>query len=333
MSITIKDIARMLNVSHTTVSRSLNDSPLISEDTKARVREIARKYNYTPNVNAKSLVLSKSYNIGLFFSTLKEGTTAGFFLCSVRGINKVINEPYKLVVEAVDDVEDFQYVKKKNFDGIILMSQDPNDDHFIRHVLDRQIPVVVLNREIEKLKVNTVLTDDRLGAMEATKYLIRKGHRKIAFIEGKVEFRSAALRKEGYRLAMKNYDIGIIPAFVVRGNYDLESGYEAMKKLLRLKKRPSAVFCSNDDMAIGAMKAVYDAGMKVPQDISLMGFDDNGISAYLTPAITTVKRPIEDMSREGAAMLLDIINRGGKGTLRSVRLKTELEIRASVREL
>ncbi len=322
----------MLNVSHTTVSRSLNDSPLISEDTKARVREIARKYNYTPNVNAKSLVLSKSYNIGLFFSTLKEGTTANFFLCSVRGINKVVNEPYKLVVEAVDDIENLQYVKKKNFDGIILMSQDPNDDHFIRHVLNRQIPIVVLNREVEKLKINTVLTDDRRGAMEAVNYLIGMGHRKIAFVEGKVEFRSAALRKEGFRRAMKAGGIKIRPGFAVRGNYDLESGYEAMNELLKAKDIPTAVFCSNDDMAIGAMKAIYDHGLQVPEDVSLMGFDDNGISAYLTPAITTVRRPIEEMSREGATMLLDIINRGG-GAIRSVWLKTELEIRASVKKL
>ncbi len=322
----------MLNVSHTTVSRSLNDSPLISEDTKARVREIARKYNYTPNVSAKSLVLAKSYNIGLFFSTLKEGTTANFFLCSVRGVNKVVNEPYKLVVEAVDEVEDLQYVKKKNFDGIILVSQDPKDDRFIRHVLRSRIPVVVLNREVEKLNVNTVLTDDRRGTREATEYLLRMGHRKIAFIEGKAEFRSATLRKEGFDQAMKRQGLDVPAGFVVQGNYDLESGYEAMQKLLRRDDRPTAVFCSNDDMAIGAMKAVHDARLEVPEDISLMGFDDNGITAYLTPAITTVRRPIEEMSREGALMLFDLIENGGKD-VHSVRLKTELEIRASVSDI
>lgn len=323
----------MLNVSHTTVSRSLNDSPLISEDTKARVREIARKFNYTPNVSAKSLVLSKSYNIGLFFSTLKEGTTANFFLCSVRGVNKVVNEPYKLVVEAVDELEDFQYVKKKNFDGIILVSQDPKDDHFIGHMLRKQIPIVVLNREVEKLKVNTVLTDDRRGAREATRYLLGMGHRKIAFIEGKVEFRSATLRKEGFKLAMQEYGMPMPGDYIVQGCYDLESGYDAMQLLLRHKERPTAVFCSNDDMAIGAMKAIYDRGLQVPGDVSVMGFDDNGISAYLTPAITTVRRPIEEMSREGATMLLNAINDDENKMPRNVHLKTELEIRASVKDI
>lgn len=330
---TIKDIARMLNVSHTTVSRSLNDSPLISKDTKARVLEIARKYNYTPNVTAKSLVLSKSYNIGLFFSTLKEGTTANFFLCSVRGVNKIVNEPYKLVIDAVDEVEDFQYVKKKNFDGIILVSQDPQDDSFISHVLENNIPIVVLNREVEKLIVNTVLTDDRHGAQETTEYLLRMGHRKIAFIEGKATFKSAALRKEGFELAMRKVGIKIPERFVERGSYDLESGYEAMERLLQLKRKPTAVFCSNDDMAIGAMKAISDMGLRVPDDVSLIGFDDNGISAYLTPAISTVRRPIEEMSREGATLLLNILNEGKDKATRVIHLKAELEIRASVKKL
>jgi len=331
--VTIKDIARMLNVSHTTVSRSLNDSPLISKDTKARVLEIARKYNYTPNVTAKSLVLSKSYNIGLFFSTLKEGTTANFFLCSVRGVNKIINEPYKLVIDAVDEVEDLQYVKKKNFDGIILVSQDPEDDRFISHVLENKIPIVVLNREVEKLNVNTVLTDDRHGAEETTEYLLSKGHRKIAFIEGKAEFKSAALRKEGFEQAMSKVGVKIPEKFNERGNYDLESGYEAMERLLHLKEKPTAVFCSNDDMAIGAMKAIRDKGLQVPDDVSLIGFDDNGISAYLTPAISTVRRPIEEMSREGATLLLNILNDGKEKAIRVLHLKAELMIRASVKEV
>ena len=323
----------MLNVSHTTVSRSLNDSPLISKDTKARVLEMAQKHNYTPNVNAKSLVLSKSYNIGLFFSTLKEGTTASFFLCSVRGVNKIVNEPYKLVVEAVDELNELQYVKKKNFDGIILVSQDPHDDRFISHVIDNKIPIVVLNREVKKLVVNTVLTDDRHGAQETAEYLLSMGHRKIAFIEGKAAFRSASLRKEGFELAMRKVGVNVPVGFVERGNYDLESGYEAMERLLQLKSRPTAVFCSNDDMAIGAMKAISDKGLQVPDDVSLIGFDDNGISAYLTPAITTVRRPIEEMSREGAILLLNIMNNDKDKAIRVIHLKTELEIRASVKKV
>ena len=133
----------MLNVSHTTVSRSLNDSPLISKETKERVKEVARKHNYRPNVSARSLVLSKSYNIGLFFSTLKTGTTANFFLNAVRGANSIVRGKYNLAVEAVDDLVDFQQVNKRHFDGILLMSQSPNDDEFIAHILHEEIPLVV----------------------------------------------------------------------------------------------------------------------------------------------------------------------------------------------
>ncbi|MCK5700946.1 MAG: LacI family DNA-binding transcriptional regulator, partial [Cyclobacteriaceae bacterium] len=180
----------MLNVSHTTVSRSLNDSSLISKETKERVKEVAKKYNYRPNVSARSLVLAKSYNIGLFFSTLKTGTTANFFLNSVRGVNSIIKGRYNLAVEAVDDLIDFQQINPRSFDGIIVMSQSPNDDEFIAHVLREEIPLVVLNREVIDQKVTTVLSDDLTGAYNLTKFIIDQGHKDIAIIEGKPEFRT-----------------------------------------------------------------------------------------------------------------------------------------------
>ncbi len=156
MSVTIKDIAKIINMSHTTVSRALNDSPLISDDTKSKVRAIAKKYNYTPNVNARGLVLSKSYNIGLFFSTIKTGTSAGFFMDSVRGVNEVIKDNYSLSVEGVDDFKDLSKVSPRFFDGIILMSQSQEDNRFIKHVIKQDIPFVLLNREIENAKVTTI---------------------------------------------------------------------------------------------------------------------------------------------------------------------------------
>lgn len=332
MSITIKDIARMLNVSHTTVSRALNDSPLISSDTKKRVKELAREYNYIPNVSARSLVMSKSYHIGLFFSTFKTGTTASFFLDAVRAANAVIKDRYTLSVEAIDDFRSYESVNPRRFDGVLLMSQNPRDESFIAHVLKQKIPFVVLNREIQGHKVTSVLTDDYKGAVEAVTYLIDSGHTRIGMIEGKKEFRSSHKRKRGYLDVLKSHHIEPDPRYIKPGNFDLQSGYLSMSELLQLEDCPSAVFCANDDMAIGAMKAIHEKQLRVPEDVSLIGYDDNGISSYLSPALTTVKRPIEQVTRNGTRLLLEIIEGKAReiGGIKS--LPTELIIRQSVRE-
>jgi LacI family transcriptional regulator len=291
---------------------------------------MARKYNYVPNVSARSLVLSKSYNIGLFFSTLKTGTTAGFFLDAVRSINSCINGRYKLTVEAIDDFKNFESITKRNFDGILLMSQNPKDDSFIAHVIREDIPFVVINREVQGQKVATVLTDDFAGAYEATNYLLQCGHRKIGVILGKKEFRSTQKRKDGFIRALAEADVEFDEDLVVPGNFDIESGYKGMMQLLKKDLKPTAMFCFNDDMAMGAMKAVFESGLNVPGDVSIMGFDDNGISGYLSPGLTTVRRPIEKVSKEGVKILLGKMEGRLPNVTEVINLPTKLIIRDSV---
>lgn len=333
MNVTIKDIAKMLNVSHTTVSRALNDSTLISKETKEKVKEVAEKYNYRPNVSARSLVLAKSYNIGLFFSTLKTGTTANFFLNSVRGVNSIIKGKYNLAVEAVDDLIDFQQINPRSFDGIIMMSQSPNDDEFIAHVLREEIPFVVLNREVIGQNVTTVLSDDLTGAYNLTKFIIDLGHRDIAIIEGKPEFRTTFKRKQGFINAHMEAGLEFNESYALKGNYDLESGYSAMQIVLDMKEPPTAIFCSNDEMALGAMKAIKERDIIMPDEISIAGFDDMGFTAYLTPSLTTVLRPVEEMSKEGTQILLDKIENNKIIEPGIIHLETNLIIRDSVKKL
>jgi LacI family transcriptional regulator len=323
----------MLNVSHTTVSRSLNDSPLISKETKEKVKEIAKQHNYRPNVNARSLVLSKSYNIGLFFSTLKTGTTANFFLNAVRGVNSVIKGTFNLAVEAIDDLEDLHHITRRNFDGILVMSQSPNDDEFIAHVLHEKIPLVVMNREILGQRVTTVLSDDLQGAYMITKYNIECGHRDIAIIEGKQEFRSTTKRKQGFINAHHDAGLEFNEGYALPGRYSIESGYDAMQKILDIPERPTAVFCSNDEMALGAMKAIKEREILMPDEISIAGFDDMGFTGYLTPALTTVQRPIEEMSMESTQILLNKIERSEQHEVGIIHFNTKLIVRDSVRKL
>lgn len=327
--VTIKDIAKLANVSHTTVSRALNDSPLIKPGTKRKIQEIAAQLNYTPNFNAKSLVMQKSYTIGLFFTSISNGTSPSFFADTVKGVNSVINEDYNLFVRGIDDYQDFSSIHHRRFDGIILMSQSEVDNAFIYHVLHQKIPMVVINREINDRSLINILSNDREGSCHAVKYLIQKGHKDIAIIEGIKGFKSSLERREGYFKALIDQEIPIRTEYIVNGNYDMESGYKAMEKLLSLKNPPTAVFCSNDDMAVGALNAVFAKGLTVPGDISVIGFDDIQSAQYTNPSLTTVKKPIEKISRLGAEKILAAVENqeiNGEKTF----VETELIVRKSV---
>jgi LacI family transcriptional regulator len=332
LSVTIKDIAKLANVSHTTVSRALNDSPLINQETKERIRQLAAQLNYTPNYSAKSLVLDRSYNVGLFFSTLHTGTSSGFLYEAIKGVNQVIKDDYNLIVRGIDDYKSYHKVNRKSYDGIIVMSQSSTDQAFIEYASEREIPLVVLNREIENVQVMNFIPDDQRGAYRVVEYLIQQGHRNIAIIEGKQNFKSTQARLDGYNEAMFHYGIPTRLEFRVPGNYDLESGYASMSRLLELEARPTAVFCCNDDMALGAIKAITERQLSVPEHISVVGFDDHIYSAFMTPALTTVRRSIEELSREGAVKLLTFIETK-RVEKQKVLFHTELVIRDSVKSI
>jgi LacI family transcriptional regulator len=327
--VTIKDIAKLANVSHTTVSRALNNSPLIKEPTRRKILDIASQLNYTPNYNAKSLVMQKSHTIGLFLTSISNGTSASFLADTIKGVNSVISEEYNLFIRGIDDYQDYSSINSQRFDGIILMSQSVRDHSFIYHVLQKEIPLVVLNREIEEDYIINILSNDTEGSRQAVQYLIDCGHKDIAVIEGIPTFKSTQMRKDGYLTALIDNGISIHPEYSVSGNYDMESGYLGMEKLLSLKNPPTAVFCSNDDMAIGAMNAVFASGLNVPNDISIVGFDDIGFAQYTTPKLTTVKRPVEKISVLGAEKILSLVtDEEQKAT--KVFANTELIIRDSV---
>lgn len=307
MAATIKDIARLANVSHTTVSRALNNSPLIKEVTKRKIMEIAREVNYIPNYNAKSLVLQRSHTIGLFFTSISMGTSSSFFADTIRGVNSVIDVGYNLFVRGIDEYEDFGSIHRKRFDGIILMSQSDDDNAFIQHVLEQNIPLVVLNRLIPGGGFVNIVSNDREGSYDAGCYLAAHGHERIAIIEGLKGFKSTEQRRAGFLQAMEQHGITVPDSYRVAGDYTTESGHQAMRQLLQLETPPTAVFCSNDDMAIGAINAAYALGRNVPEDVSVIGFDDINFSRYTNPALTTVKRPVEEISAHGAEKIMERI--------------------------
>lgn len=332
MSVTIKDIAKLANVSHTTVSRALNDSPYINEETKAKIKELAKELNYVPNYSAKSLVLLKSYVIGVFFSSISEGTSDTFFHEIVKGVNKVMDKEYNLVIRGIDDYKNSHPIDKRNFDGIIVVSQSKNDDKFIQTVIEKNIPTVVINRFIENEGLVNIVPNDTKGAYDAVTHFIKNNHKKIAMIEGNKEFESNVYRKSGYLKALYDNSISINEEYIISGRYNMQSGYENMKKLLELKDRPTAVFCANDDIGVGAMKAITEEGLKVPDDISIIGFDDSNFCNYVTPQLTSVRKDSITMSQYGGTNLLNIIKNKEVDKER-VYIESKLVVRKTVKKL
>lgn len=305
--ITIKDIARVAGVSHTTVSRALNGNPLIKKATRERIERIAAEMNYVPNYSAKSLVTKRSFTIGLFFSSIEQGTSASFLVDAVKGITHILDENYNLTVNGIDGVHNFSNIQPQRFDGILVMSQSDEDNAFIYHVKKIGIPLVVLNRQLEDPGIMNVIANDREGVKEAIDYAVQQGHRKLAIIEGKAGFKSSSERKQGFMDSLIANRLSLSPDYFVSGDYSIESGYAAMTALLSLEDQPTAVFCSNDDMAIGAMNACYAHNTDVPRQISLIGFDDIMFARYTNPALTTVRKPIAEISELGMKMLIQLL--------------------------
>jgi LacI family transcriptional regulator len=331
MPITIKDLARLANVSHTTVSRALNNSDAINPKTKERILALAKTYNYIPNYNAKSLVLNKSYNIGCFFTTIEGGTTSSFLHEILLSINKVINNEYSITINGIDEISNFNAINPNRYDGIIIVSQSTSDDLFINHVIESNIPLVVLNRPVDFKNVCCIISDDRIGVNSAVNHLIELGHRQIGFIAGREDFYSTNIRKQGYEDALLNHNIPIDLRLVESGDYSIEGGYKAMNNILN-RTSPTAIFASNDDMAIGALKAAMNLQMAIPSDISIIGFDDSFYSSYTFPSLSTVKKPMGEIAAIGATKLLTLID---NNTINKdiTCIHTKLIIRDSIKKI
>ncbi|MDQ0086953.1 LacI family transcriptional regulator [Paenibacillus anaericanus] len=330
--VTIKDIARVAGVSHTTVSRALNGNPLIKKNTRDKIEKIAAELNYVPNYSAKSLVMKKSYTIGLFLSSIDQGTSASFLVDVIKGINHVLNENYNLTVTGIDSIQNLDSILPQRFDGILVMSQSDADNSFIYHVKKVGIPLVVLNRQLEDPSIMNVVANDRQGVKEAMDYAISQGHQTCAIIEGKSGFKSSMERKQGFLDSLLAHSLSLNSNYFVSGDYSIESGYTGMCTLLALSEPPTLVFCSNDDMAIGAMNACFAKQVAVPTGLSLIGFDDIMFAKYTNPALTTVHRPIADISELGTTKLIELMNQP-QTKPEQLFVQTSLMVRQTVAKL
>lgn len=329
MTVTIKDIAKKIGISSTTVSRALNNLDLVNPETRTLVQETAKSMGYTPNLSAISLKLQRTNTIGLFFSTYENLTSAMVLNKVFTAIYDQVKNDYNVLVKSVEH-QAKNSLNPHLLDGIILVSQKASDQAFVEEAIGKSIPIVLINQKFP-LAVDTVLIDELDAGYRMMRYLLDMGHRKIAVLEGPTGLYSTKQRHEGWQNALRDYKIDAQTIPVFRGNFRVESGVEIADKIL--KKKPTALLSFNDEMAFGVQNVMASKGLKVPEDMSIIGFDNWEVPLPSVFGITTIERDMYSLTREASNMLLDRINNNKTKSARTIFLEGPLVMRNSVLDL
>ncbi len=326
----IKDIAHLAGVSTATVSRALSDSHLVTEATRQKVQAAARQLDYRMNVRARNLRIQKSMAVLLVVRNMSNP----FYLEIFKGVEAVAREAgYVLLMgntedEAARDIEYFDMLRDGNADGMILMTGQMPEDHQLLNVGTDMVPVVVALEAIENSGLAHVQIDNREACRKAVRHLIDLGHRRIGHIAGPVPEILGRLRREGYRRTMAEAGLAVADSHEAVGDYSIQSGRRCCRQIFEAGDPPTALFCANDEMAFGAIGELRDMGLRVPDDVSVVGFDDIVISDSFSPPLTTIRQPCVDIGQTAMTMLLDILS--GRRTEPEIKLiPTELIVRGS----
>jgi LacI family transcriptional regulator len=335
--VTIKDIARELGISPSTVSRALKDHPDISVETKKAVNELAEKLNYQPNVVALSLRQSKTNTIGVvipeivhfFFSTIISGIEDVAYRA---GYNVIVTQSNESLTR---EISDLKALFNSRVDGMLIsISRETTNFDHIEAMLSKGVPMVFFDRVYDNPATSKVIVDDLTGAKEATKHLIEQGYKRIAHLEGPPNLDISLQRLKGYEEALDEANMPIEKELIVACPFgSIEEGRKATEQLLKLKNRPDAIFASNDPAAMGAMQAIKESGLKIPKDVAVVGFSNWFFSAMLEPPLSSVDQPGFEMGQEAAKLLIRQIEKKNKDELDPVAetkiLKTRLVVRES----
>ncbi|TFE27210.1 LacI family DNA-binding transcriptional regulator [Cohnella luojiensis] len=330
MQVKIKDVAKHAGVSVTTVSRVLNGERYVKDDLKAKVNDAIQELGYAPSQIARSLVRNKTNLIGVIVPDL----TSSFYSTILSSIEDMASaNDYNLLVcnisENIDkELKYLNVFQEMRVEGIIIMHEKINEE--IRHLIHKiNIPVIFSSVKPLDQSFASVIVDDYQASYDATKYLIELGHETIGFIGGDLQdITSGQNRYSGYRNAMADNGKTLVDEHIRFGDYKVRSGYLHMKELLSIERPPTAVFAVSDDMALGAMNCIRDHQLRVPEDISVMGFDGSLLTELVRPTLTSMEQPIQEMGRATMDVLLKQIS-GKKIPTGDVVLEHRLVIRES----
>ena len=328
MPASIKDIARLAGVSYSTVSRALNNNPVVKRETAALIKKVASDAGYAPNAVGRSLATGRTRTIGITVTTIADTFAAEI----VAGVEAVAGENGFSVLLACShanperEISILRSFRENRVDGVVITASRVGT-LYAQLMSEMKMPLVLVNHFSPGRFAQSVMIDDVSGAREITQHLIKLGHRRIAYLGQQSGLQSDTDRFSGYRQALTEADIPFEPALLVHGNGKPLGAVAPMEKLLSLPERPTAVFCYNDMSALGALHVAARRGFCVPRDISLVGFDDLFFSQFIQPALTSLRQPTKTMGQEAAKILVKLL--AGEQTEHLVVLKGELIIRSS----
>jgi LacI family transcriptional regulator len=327
-TITIADIAKMANVSKATVSYVINNKKGVSLDVRKKIQRIIKESNYKPNTMARALAGKHTNSVGLIIPDISDM----FYANIIRGVEKASGKfgyflnLFTTHANPEKEHEVFDFFTSSMADGVIVMTYFVGKE-VTRKLRQRKIPFVFLDFPYDD-DIYSVSVDNFEGGFKATNYLISLGHKKIAFLHGPEAARDSKARYRGYLKALEEHNIPFDKDLVLKGDFLRQSGFKAAKKLIENKKMPTALFAANDQMALGAMSALKKEGYRIPEDISIIGFDNTEASSFSKPTLTTIMQPIFEMGSLAAKTLISLIN-GKTPEKKRYLLKTRLIERQS----
>ena len=325
----MREVAEHAGVSVTTVSHVVNNTRTVNPDTRSRVEETMRVLGYQPNVVARNLRRGKTHTIGIILPD----SANPYFAEVVRGIEDTsFSQGYSVILcNSDNDLEKECFYSnvllEKQVDGIIFVAAGLSGEN-IHHLQDRGIPLVLVDRRVPEVEADYVLTDNQGGGRLATRHLIDRGHRAIACIAGPEGVKLSSDRIAGYRQALEDAGIAIQPQLILEGDFQYQSGYHAAQGLFGNRSAPTAIFACNDLMAIGVNRFAHEKGLRIPEQLSIVGFDDIRLAAYTHPPLTTIRQPKHTMGSSAAKLLLERMTNRDLAP-RLVVLETQLIVRES----
>lgn len=326
--VSIKDIAEIAEVSHSTVSRALHHSPLVNGETGDRIRQLAVQMGYRPSAIGRSLVTRKTWTIGVVVTTIADP----FIAEVVSGIEEKANDCGYSVFLANSNADPEREMKvvhsfhERRVDGILVTASRVGAI-YVPMLSEMNVPIVLINNQHPSDFAHSVVIDNVTASRKAVEHLVKLGHKRIAYIGDRYGYQSDTERFAGYRQALEYADVSFLPELVVHGDGKAESAGPAIERLFEAATSPTAIFCYNDMTALGALRALRRRGLKVPDDVSLVGFDDLFIASYTQPLLTTVRQPHRQMGLMAMEMLLKLFSAEQAKT--SVKVEGELIVRES----
>jgi LacI family transcriptional regulator len=333
--VTIKDVARLAGVSTMTVSRVLNDTGYVKEDTRIRVRKALEELEYIPNENARGLVNKKTRLLSLLISDI----TNPFFTTVARGAEDATNRlGYRIMFGNSDEdlrkEKDYvEMVLSSGTEGVLLAPSGDNSLPHLRILKKHMIPFVLLDREVPQIQSDKMIGDSRMGTRLLVEHLIQYGHRDIACLSGPSHISTARERETAFKETLLIHGIPVEPDWIIQTNYKLDGGRDGVIQLLKGARRPTAIFAGNNLVALGVIQELKNHGIHVPNDISVVTFDDFNMTCVHEPFLTTAVQPAYDFGALGIQMLVDRIQGTAPGEWRTVVLPPELRLANSTKKI